>query len=101
MSLRNDTTIDCPFSKDSFDGLNFVWVWKYLLSREIECAGKPHYQPWFFDSIATIRDICQISYDIGNLVQVLLRACVIKPSGQKDILPVSSTELYRTRPNLP
>ena len=95
MSLRNDTTIGHPFSKDGLAELDFVW--KYLLSPDIKSARKPHYLPWFSDPIATVRDICQISEDIEKLVQVFLNACIIKPSGQKDALPVSSTELYRTR----
>ena len=94
MSLRNDTTIHRPFPKDGLVELNFVWM--YLLSPEIECARLPHYLPWFSDPIATTRDICQISEGIEKLVQVFLNACIIKPSGQEDGLPVSSSELYRT-----
>ena len=95
MSLRNDTTIGRSFSKDGLDELNFVW--KYLLSPDPKCIRTPHYLPRFSDPIATIRDICQISEDIEKLVQVFLNACVIKPSGQEDALPISSTELYRAR----
>ena len=95
MSLRNDTTIGHPFSKDGLDELDFVW--KYLLSPDSKSARKPHYLPWFSDPIATVRDICQISEDIEKLIQVFLNACIIKPSGQEDALSVSSTELYRTR----
>ena len=95
MSLRNDTTIGRPFLKDGLDELDFVW--KYLLSPDIERARKPPYLPRFSDPMATIRDICQISEDIEKLVKVFLNACVIKPSGQEYALPVSSTELYRAR----
>ena len=66
MSLRNDTTIGRPFSKDGLDELNCVW--KYLLSPEIRCARTPHYLPWFSNPVATIHDICQISEDIEKLL---------------------------------
>ena len=56
MSLRNDTTLGRSFSKDGLDELKFVW--KYLLSPDIERARKPPYLPWFSNPMATIRDIC-------------------------------------------
>ena len=43
MSLRNDITMNCPFSKGGPDELNFVW--KYLFSPVIKYARTPPYVP--------------------------------------------------------